>query len=87
MRQLSDGPGVLINDTENRRVLLFDSTLAHPHVIADSTGGTNDAYGHGIGGLLPYLGDSTLFVDAVSLAFLVIDPHGNRARDGVAPTG
>src|SRR5450631_2374707 len=62
VRALSGGR-VLVNDNAGRRVLMFDSTLQHATVIADSTGATGNAYGSRLGGLIAYRGDSTLFVD------------------------
>ena len=70
------GGRLLINDASNRRVLLLDSTLKVVGVVADSTPSTSNAYGPRPGVLLPYRGDSTLFVDAASLSMLVIDPSG-----------
>jgi hypothetical protein len=79
VRALSDGR-VLVNDPAKRRVLLFDSTLAHFTVVADSTPATANAYGGRFANLIPYRGDSTLFVDAQSLSMLVIDPAGKVGR-------
>ena len=79
VRQLPGGR-VLVNDPFKRRVLLFDSTLATFTVVADSTSSTANAYGPRPGGLIPYKGDSTLFVDAASMSMLVISPEGTIAR-------
>ena len=68
--------GVLVNDVANRRVLLLDKDLANPSVVADTTSATGTAYAGRVAGLLPYRGDSTLFVDPQSLSMLVIDPSG-----------
>ena len=65
------GGHVLVNDNTGRRVLLFDSTLAHFAVVADTTAATAHAYGAAIGGLIPWHGDSTLFADPVLLSMLV----------------
>lgn len=72
--------GVLVNDITRRRVLLFDSTLTTFTVIADSTSATANAYSGRVAGLIPYRGDSTLFVDPASLSMLVIDPAGKVGR-------
>jgi hypothetical protein len=72
--------GVLVNDVRNRRLLLFDSTLANPLVVADSTPATATAYSGRSAGLIAYRADSSLFVDAQSLSMLVIDPAGKVAR-------
>lgn len=79
VRHLSDGR-LLVNDIIGRRVLLFDSTLKTFTVVADTTSATGTAYGPRAGGLIPYRGDSTLFVDPASLSMLVIDGNGKIAR-------
>ena len=84
VRQLASG-NVLVNDQAGRRVLLLDSTLKLLAVVADSTSSTASAYGPRPGGLIPYKGDSTLFVDPASLSMLVIDPAGKIARVMAAP--
>src|SRR5687768_5501168 len=53
IRALSGGR-VLINDAANRRVLLFDSTLARFTVVADSTAATANAYRGRSAGLIAY---------------------------------
>ncbi|MGH7668771.1 MAG: hypothetical protein ACRENQ_04695, partial [Gemmatimonadaceae bacterium] len=80
--QVRELPGrrVLVNDIVDHRVLLFDSTLAHVTPVADSTSSTANAYGNMLGGLIPYRGDSTLFVDPASLSMLVLDANGKIAR-------
>jgi len=72
--------GVLINDVQNRRLLLLDSTLANAMVVADTTPATANAYSGRAAGLLAFRGDSSLFIDAQSLSMLVIDPMGKVAR-------
>ena len=79
------GGKVLANDILKRRILLFDSTLTSVTVVADSTSSTANAYGVRPGGLLPFRGDSALFVDPASLSMLVIDPAGKIARVMSAP--
>jgi hypothetical protein len=74
------GGRVLVNDVMKRRVLLFDSTLTSFTVVADSTPATGNAYSGRFAGLIAYRGDSTLFVDPVSLSMLVIDPAGKVGR-------
>jgi hypothetical protein len=74
------GGRVLVNDMARRRVLLFDASLANPTVVVDSAAGAVNSYGPRGGGLIPYRGDSTLFVDPTSLSMLVIDPAGSVAR-------
>jgi hypothetical protein len=84
VRPLSDGR-VLLNDGTRRRVLLFDSTLTHFTVIADSAAGAANPYGSAIGVLMPYRGDSSLLMDATSLSMLVIDAEGRIVRVRAIP--
>lgn len=79
------GGRVLINDILRRRVLLTDSSFTVLAVVADSTSSTANAYGGRSGGLLPYRGDSALFVDPSSMSMLVIDPAGQIRRVMSAP--
>jgi hypothetical protein len=79
VRQLPGGR-VLVNDPAGRRVVMFDSTLTSTVIVADSTPTTSNAYSSRAGGLLPYRGDSALFVDAASVSMSVIDPAGKIAR-------
>jgi len=75
---LSDGR-VYVNDAAKRRVLLFDSTLSHPQVVADSTIITAKA-GIQSGTLITFRGDSALFVDPPSRSMLVLGPDGKIDR-------
>lgn len=74
------GGRVLVNDITARRVLLYDSLLANPVVVADSDGTTGEAYGNRPGTLLPFRGDSALLVTPASLSMLVLSPQGRVAR-------
>jgi hypothetical protein len=84
VRGLPNGT-VLVNDQVSRRVLQLDKDVKLLRVVADSTPATNNAYGGRSGGLLGYHGDSTIFVDPASLAFLVIDQDGKIIRTMAAP--
>jgi hypothetical protein len=84
-RRLSDGR-ILINDPSRRQVLLLDSTLANPVVVIDSAGGRDNSYGMRSGGIIPYRGDSTFFVDPTSSTLLLIDPAGKIAKVMSMPT-
>lgn len=79
VRQLSDGR-LLLNDGTRRRLLLLDSTLAEVGVVLDSLTEVENAYGTRAGSLIPYRGDSTLFIDPVAYAILVLDEKGRIAR-------
>jgi hypothetical protein len=85
LRALSDGR-VLVNDPGKRQVILLDTSLANPKVVVDSAGGAT-MYGMNAGALIPFAGDSTLFVDRTASAFLVIDPKGDVARVMSGPPG
>src|SRR5438105_10935428 len=77
--------GVLVNDVSNRRLVLLDSALSHPSVIADTTPATANGYSGRSAAMIAYHGDSTLFVDAASLSMLVIDPAGKIVRTMAVP--
>ncbi|MEA3246698.1 MAG: hypothetical protein U9Q74_11140 [Gemmatimonadota bacterium] len=79
VRALPDGK-VLVNDNGGRKVVLFDPALSSFTVVADTTSATANAYSSRAGGLIPYKGDSTLFVDPSSLSMLVIDGKGQVTR-------
>jgi hypothetical protein len=85
LRVLSDGK-VFVNDPGRRQVLLLDASLANPKVVVDSAGGAN-MYGQNAGALIPFAGDSTLFVDRNASAFLIIDPAGAVTRVMSFPPG
>lgn len=72
--------GVIVNDAARRRLILLDPSLQSFTVIADSTSGSVNGYGQRPGALIPYVADSTLFLDATAGSFLVIDPAGKVAR-------
>ena len=83
--QALPGGRLLVNDPARRRVVLLDSMLKEVAVVADTTAVTKNAYGGQNGGLIPFRGDSALFVDPQSLSMLVIDPAGKIARIMAAP--
>ena len=84
VRQLAGGK-VLVNDGVRRQLVVLDSTLSHATVVIDSTAGTSNSYGPRSAPLIPYLADSSLFVDGISLSLLVIDPRGQVVRVMSAP--
>ena len=83
--QALPGGRLLVNDPLKRQVVLLDSALKRLAVVADTTPATKNAYGARNGGLIPFRGDSALFVDPQSLSMLVIDPAGKIARIMAAP--
>ena len=82
-RILPDGR-VLLNDATRKRLLLFDTTLKRIIIIADTAGEGRNKFGDGGGGLLPFVGDSTAWVDRASSALVVVDGAGRFSR-AVAP--
>ena len=84
VRELPGGR-VLVNDIVKRQLLIFDATLRNAAVVADSTTGGATSYGPGPGGIIPYAGDSTLFIDPRDLSMFVIDPNGAIARVAAVP--
>ena len=80
-RHLPNG-SVLVNDPTRRRLVLFDSTLQRFRILADTSTNSPNSYGlrPSSGGMIPYIADSTIFIDAESGAFLIINPAGEFAR-------
>jgi hypothetical protein len=76
---------VLVNDLVRRQVLLLDSTFSREAIVADTTAATANAYGGNAGGLIPYRGDSSLFIDPASLSMLVINASGQVSRVMAVP--
>ncbi|MEA3245953.1 MAG: hypothetical protein U9Q74_07325 [Gemmatimonadota bacterium] len=72
IRELSDGR-VIMNDNVRRRLLVYEPTLTRFTALADSAGGSVQAYGPAPLGLLRGKGDTTWIVDPVSLSILVLD--------------
>ena len=78
------GGRVYVNDISARRLLLFDPGLTRATVVADSTG-SPEAYGASPGTLLPFRGDSALFISPSTLSMLVLSPEGGVARVMATP--
>lgn len=74
------GGRLLVNDGMRRRLLLMDTALTTVGVVLDSLSAVANTYGTRPGALLPYRGDTTLFVDPASYAMVVIDPDGQVVR-------
>ena len=79
VRELPGGR-VLMNDGGRRRLVLMDTALKTIEVVLDSLTEVENSYGTRPGALIPFRGDSTLFIDVASYAMLVIDPSGKVAR-------
>ena len=79
IRPLSDGR-VLVNDPRKQRLILLDTALETAAIVADTTSGTAKAYGDGLIGLVPLSGDSSLTMDRLTRALLVLDGAGKVSR-------
>ena len=84
VRPLGDG-AVFVNDVQRRQLLRFDPSLKNVTVVADTAPGALMPYGQRPIGLLPYLGDSTLVVDASTLSLVLLDPSGRTVRVMASP--
>lgn len=80
----SDG-SVLLDDAVRHRLLLFDSALKRYRVLADTAHESASTFGLGPGGLLPFPGDSTAFVDRMSQTLVIVGGHGNLGRTIALP--
>jgi len=79
------GGGAIVNDLTRRQLIVLDSAFNKKDVIADSTPATANSYSSRLAGLLPYKGDSSLFIDPQSLSMLVIDGKGEVIRVMAVP--
>jgi hypothetical protein len=84
VRQLPNG-SLLVNDIIRRQLTMLDPSFANATIVADSVSGGANSYGTRPGGLIPYLGDSTLFIDPAGLSMFVLDPNGLIARVASVP--
>jgi hypothetical protein len=75
---------VIVHDFRGRAVVLLNSALEMLKPVADATEATNNAY-TSYGGIIPWLGDSTLFIDEGTISILVIDGGGRIARVAALP--
>ena len=79
VRELPDGR-VLVNDGQRRRLVLMDTTLKTVEIVLDSLSEIANAYGVRPGALIPFRGDTTLFLDPASYAMVMIDQFGKIGR-------
>lgn len=84
VRAFADG-SALVLDLKGRKLVLVDTALTIVKVVADSTLATGNSFSGRIAGLLPYLGDSSLFVNPTGMNMLVIDRQGDVARVAAIP--
>ena len=85
VRPLPDGR-VLVNDVSHRQLLLLDADFVKRATIADTMPANGNLYGARLCGLVPFHGDSTLFIDPASLSMVVIDARGSVARTMAVPS-
>ena len=83
-RELSDGR-LLVNDAKSRRLLLFDASLGTATAI--TTGDAAGAFPYGTRGslIMPFTGDSSLFLDVAGRTLLVLSSEGKVVRLMSAP--
>ncbi|MGV3711274.1 MAG: hypothetical protein ACO1Q7_20810 [Gemmatimonas sp.] len=84
VRPLKNG-GVLVNDGIRRQLVTLDASLGNRTVVVDSVTEGGQSYGPRASPLIPYLADSSLFVDGTSLSLLVMDPNGKVSHVMSAP--
>ena len=69
-----------MNDVLRKQLLLLDTAFNTIRIVADSTPGSENAYGPSQAGMLPYPGDSTLFVLPRVPSMYMIDPTGKIVK-------
>lgn len=80
-----EGGKVLVNDGLRRQLVVLDEKFATRTISIDSVSTGGQSYGPRATPLIPYLADSSLFVDGPSLTLLVLDPKGKFTRVMSAP--
>jgi hypothetical protein len=79
VRALSNG-SVIVNDRLRRRLVMLDSSLRNLRILADTAPGAPNRYPAQVTGVLPFTGDSSIFVDNESQSLIVLDPSGMFGR-------
>ena len=80
-----EGKRVLVNDAMGHRLVLLDTLLSAVRVVFDTIPGRDNYYGQRPEPVIPFLGDSTLFIDHQSRTLLLIEPSGKVGRTIAAP--
>jgi len=80
------GGRLMLNDDVALRVLLFDSTLRTVSPIIDTMSTAARRYDSQRDRIVRCYGDTTLFVDAVASAIVVVDPQGRAIRVVASPS-
>lgn len=73
-----------MNDAKLHRLVVLDSMMRIERIVLDSAPGRSNSYGSRPEPVIPY-GDSALFVDDASRAFVLITPDGTIGRSIAAP--
>lgn len=84
VRPLKNG-GILVNDAGRRQLIILDAALSNWRVLLDSTSVRGMSYGPLGSPVIPYVADSSLFVDGQSLALIKISPQGELLAVVSAP--
>lgn len=84
VREIANG-AVLVNDGNGRQLVLLDKQLSNAKIVLDSSSTGGSGYGLRASTLIPYLGDSSLFIDGAALSMLVVDPFGKPTSAMSAP--
>ena len=79
IRELSGGK-VLVNDGKSRQLVMLDRKLENRSVVIDSMADGGQSYGATATPIIPYLNDSTFFVDGATSTLLLLGPAGSLAR-------
>jgi hypothetical protein len=85
IRQSADGK-VLVNDALYAQLSMFDSSLSNRVIVLDSVAGLSNSYGPRGAPLMPYVGDSSIFVDWNAQSFVVLDGHGRFVHGLALPS-
>lgn len=76
---------ILVNDVRGRRLVLLNSALQEPVVVADSSGTLKITYSGRYAGLIATGADSSLFVDPGQLSMLLLNGQGEVVKVMAAP--
>lgn len=77
-----DGGRFLVNDSRAHRVVVMDSTFKIVNVAIDSGAA---AYGRAPAAIIPWRGDSVLFISSSGVAATVVNPDGLAGRSMAFP--
>jgi hypothetical protein len=83
VRTLSTGQ-LLVLDLRGQQLVLVEPELRRWRAISDTSGKAVTRF-FGVGGMIPYKGDTTLFVDTRHMALVLISPQGQFGRTLAVP--